>query len=369
MVASPITPIILLMHYYKREVSIILATTYNNELQDKYKGIEIYNLFYKIAFHLINRYQSLSTEKTFQTFIRRLIKIFEFPINVLECIIIAKRENVKLVHFQTIHLIEMMLVVAFKIFGLKTIYTIHNVFPGHKKISIVQRLLYVICYKFCDRIIIHSKASREDAINIYSINPHKIKVIPHGDYNNFLPSVSVDKKEAKKKLVISHTCKTILFFGAIRDNKGLDYLLDAMAQVKKTMRESILMIVGEPLQSYSRYQNKIHNLKLDKNVYEKLEYINNEEIPTYFLAADVVVLPYLEISQSGVLHLAYAFSKPVIATSIGGFKETIENGKNGYLIPPKRSDKLTEKLIDLLTDNKKIEQMGNYSHELSKKYS
>ena len=86
----------------------------------------------------------------------------------------------------------------------------------------------------------------------------------------------------------------------------------------------------------------INERNIGNQVVEKLEYIDNNEIATYFFAADVVVLPYNEVTQSGVLQIAYAFGKPVVATCLGGFKEAVENGKNGFLVPPNNAKMLAE---------------------------
>ena len=91
----------------------------------------------------------------------------------------------------------------------------------------------------------------------------------------------------------------------------------------------------------------------------------NEEVPLYFFAADLVVLPYNEVTQSGILQIAYAFGKPVVATDLGGFREAVEDGKNGYLVPLKDIQGLAEKCVVILTDDKRIKKMGNYSRYLA----
>ena len=118
-------------------------------------------------------------------------------------------------------------------------------------------------------------------------------------------------------------------------------------------------------ENYTRYQAIIKNNNLTNEVYEKLSYIPNSEVALYFSAADVVVLPYNEITQSGVLQIAYAFSKPVVAFAIGGFKESIVDDGNGYLVPPKDINLLSLKISTILSDADKMSEMGKLSRHLS----
>ena len=351
----------------KRDVNTTLITTDTYEIRDT--EIKTYGLFYKLAFSIISNFPIISKETVFPTVIRRVLKLLEFPFNMIQTMMIAKKERFDIIHFQTIHLIELLLVALFKFYGFRVVYTIHNVMPGHKKLSSIQKKLYAALYHFCDFFIIHSEISKNEVIALYSINPKKVYVIPHGDYRFFVPHVFVSKKVAKKRLGIISERKVILFFGAIRSNKGLHDLIAAIPIVKKAVQNIMLMIVGEAVHNYKRYKDQIGELRIQNCIYEELKYISNDRVSDYFFATDLVVLPYHEISQSGVLQVAYAFGKPVIATRVGGFQEIIDEGKNGYLVPPQKPSVLAEKIIELLTDNGKIEQMGKHSLMLSKKYS
>ena len=109
---------------------------------------------------------------------------------------------------------------------------------------------------------------------------------------------------------------------------------------------------------------------MEDNVYEHLEYVTNKNLPLYFFASDIVLLPYYEITQSGVLQIAYAFSKPVIATALEGFKEAIEDGKNGYTVPINDIQGFGKKIVELLGSDQRIKEMGQYSRYLADtKYS
>jgi glycosyltransferase involved in cell wall biosynthesis len=225
-------------------------------------------------------------------------------------------------------------------------------------------------YTLCDHLIIHSHSGKEEITQLFHISSAKISVIPHGNYNFFKNDTTPSKEQAKAQLGIPTNSKTILFFGAIRPNKGLENILHAMALIKAHLDDIKLLIVGEPCEDYNKYTMIIEENHLHNNVYEKLDYVPHQEVALYFSASDMVVLPYHEITQSGVLQIAYAFGKPVVATAIGGFNESVEGELNGYLVPPNDTNALAEKIITLMSDKSKIDSMGTYSRYLSEtKYS
>lgn len=325
---------------------------------------------FKVASNCINTFPQLALETGFFALLRRTIKLLEYPVNTIEAILFAKRHKINIVHFQSINEIELLMVLAFKCIGKKIVFTIHNVKPRHGKIKWYHTIIYRIIYKLCDHHIIHSKSGKDELVQLFSVAPDKISVIPHGDYKFFKPESMRTGKQAKSFLGIPETCKTMLFFGAIRPNKGLEIILFALKLIKSHCSNIKLLIVGEPCEDYKKYKMIIENENLQENIFEKLEYIPHEEVALYFAASDIVVLPYHEITQSGVLQIAYAFGKPVVATAVGGFNEVVENGRNGYLVPPNDIDALANKITTLINDGSKLSTMGSYSRYLSEtKYS
>jgi glycosyltransferase involved in cell wall biosynthesis len=323
-----------------------------------------------LAHCLIKILPFFDRETGFESFLRRLTKLIEYPFTTLAAILIARREKADIVHMQSVNETELLMIMALRITGFKVVFTIHNVMPRHGSLRCYHSIIYRLMYIMCNHIIIHSQSGKNDIVNLFGIMPGKISVIPHGDYKFFLPDVIVNKAEAKASVELPGTCRTILFFGAIRSNKGLDTMLFALANIKKDLPDVRLMIVGELCEDYNRYKNIIENQNIQNEVLEVLEYIPNEQVGNYFSASDIVVLPYHAVTQSGVLQIAYAFRKPVVATEVGGFNEAVENGKNGYLVPPGNVKALSEKIVDILTDEKKMERMGHYSRWLcDSKYS
>jgi glycosyltransferase involved in cell wall biosynthesis len=137
--------------------------------------------------------------------------------------------------------------------------------------------------------------------------------------------------------------KTLLFFGNIAPYKGLEYLVDAFIELARKSPEYRLIIAGRPKGSedyWSLIQRTISSSGVGERIIQRIEYVPDEQTELYFKAADVLVLPYTHIFQSGVLFLGYSFGLPVIATDVGSLKEEIIEGKTGFVCPPQDSKAL-----------------------------
>jgi glycosyltransferase involved in cell wall biosynthesis len=162
---------------------------------------------------------------------------------------------------------------------------------------------------------------------------------PHPLYDHF--GKKADMAEAKKKLNIPEGKKVILFFGFIRDYKGLDLLIDA---VSKLNNEYLLVICGEVYGSFDKYEKQIESLGIKKRVALHVRYISDEEVPLFFSSADVCVLPYKSATQSGITSIAYHFDLPLIATDTGGLKESILHNKTGIIVDSPDSNLIAESI-------------------------
>jgi glycosyltransferase involved in cell wall biosynthesis len=167
--------------------------------------------------------------------------------------------------------------------------------------------------------------------------------IPHPMYDNF--GAAISKAEAKKELGLNENEHYLLFFGFIRKYKGLDLLLEAMADDRFKNRNIKLIIAGEYYENPERYQDLIRTLDLNDRVIEKTDFIPNSEVYKYFSCADMVVQTYLEATQSGVTQVAYHFDKPMLVTDVGGLAELVPNGEVGYVVP-KDPEKIASAILD-----------------------
>ncbi|MDR1370010.1 MAG: glycosyltransferase [Dysgonamonadaceae bacterium] len=151
-------------------------------------------------------------------------------------------------------------------------------------------------------------------------------VRPHPLYNHF--GEKQDRKTACKTLNLDPDKKTLLFFGLIRDYKGLDLLIDAMTGLDDDFQ---LLIAGESYGSFEKYETQISHSPAKNRIHVINKYIEDGLVPILFSAADLLVLPYKSATQSGVIPVAYHFEVPVVATDVGGLRETLEQPGTGII--------------------------------------
>ncbi len=142
------------------------------------------------------------------------------------------------------------------------------------------------------------------------------------------------RQQIREELGYSPDDRVLLFFGYIRHYKGLDILLNAMPDLVKTNQNYKLLVVGEFYQDENKYSELIKSLNVGSSVKVVSKYVPNEAVGNYYSAADLVVLPYRSATQSGILNIAYGFSKPVLVTRVGGLGEFVDHGKTGLVIEP-----------------------------------
>ena len=169
----------------------------------------------------------------------------------------------------------------------------------------------------------------------------------------------------KKDFGFDESSKLLLFFGYVRKYKGLDLLIDALADLIKKDSSYKLLAAGEFYDDEKFYVDKITALKLDAYVKLLNDFIPNEEVSKYFEPSDLVVLPYRSATQSGILNLAYGFLKPVLVTNVGGLAEFVDNGKTGYVIKPDSQEDLVNGIINFFAQKEKINFAENIKNRVS----
>lgn len=155
---------------------------------------------------------------------------------------------------------------------------------------------------------------------------------PHPLYDNF--GNAIPKEEALKKLDLDEKYSYMLFFGFIREYKGLDLLLHALASERLSKMDIKLMVAGEFYGNEEKYLKLIESLNIKDKIVLKTSFIPNTEVYLYFCASTIVVQPYKDATQSGVTQIAYHFGKPMITTNVGGLSEMVPDGKVGYVVVP-----------------------------------
>lgn len=154
-----------------------------------------------------------------------------------------------------------------------------------------------------------------------------------------------DINKLKSEVGFSHSDRIILFFGYVRKYKGLNILLDAMPELIRFDKNIKLLIVGEFYDNADKYYKQIDDLKINENVKVIQKFVPNEDVGIYYNVSELVVLPYLEATQSGVLNIAYGFNKPVVVTDVGGLSEDVDEGKTGFVVKSGDVKSLVEGII------------------------
>ncbi|HXF76382.1 MAG TPA: glycosyltransferase family 4 protein [Methylomirabilota bacterium] len=259
-----------------------------------------------------------------------------------------------------------------KLFGIKIVYTAHDLLPNTNP-SLEHHWLLGRIYRKVDAIVVHGEASKDEMVSVFGLDPAKIYVIPHGSNELVSTNRQTSKQAAREKLGIGSAHRVILFFGIIKPYKGLEYLVQAFEEVKTQVRNSLLLVVGGiydgDAEAFHYYADLIDQIRRRDDVLCVPHYIPFEKISDYFCAADLVVLPYTKTYTSGVLLAAYAAGRPVVATDTGALKEAVETGRSGLVVPPKDAKALSRAIVEIF-NRRDIEEMGRYAKHLAEtKYS
>ncbi len=216
----------------------------------------------------------------------------------------------------------------------------HNVLPHER--TLLERMLCAFAFRHVRRFIVHSE---EDKQLLLGLKPDALALRNcHPVFAQFSGGRGVDKGAAREQLGLPPDRNLVLFFGLVRAYKGLNHLIAAMPQVLREV-DCILLIAGEFYDDKSKYTALIEQLDLGLRVRIEDRYIPNEDVHLYFEAADVVVLPYVEASQSGIVPIAYAFNTPVISTRVGGLPEAVLDGETGFLVDAGDSAQLAQAIV------------------------
>jgi len=224
---------------------------------------------------------------------------------------------------------------AFGKAGIRRIIECHNIFPHES--TPADRLLLKFAFKSADRFITHSNRDRELLATLADERKISVACLP-----------ALDEFRTRRE---SARCgRRLLFFGKVRKYKGLDVLLEAMPKALSEI-SCELVIAGEFYDSLDKYSRAIRELGIERNVRIVNRYIANEEVPDFFEQADVLVLPYVSASQSGVARIAFSNALPVIASYAGGLSETVIENVNGLIFPARDSNALADRIIRYFADN------------------
>ena len=221
----------------------------------------------------------------------------------------------------------------------KVISIIDNIIPHEKRVGDFQLAQY-----FANSVDGFIAMSDSVLVDLQKFDSKKPKVFsPHPLFDNF--GEGIKKTEAYEKLGLEINTEYILFFGFIRDYKGLDLLLRAMADERVRNLNIRLIVAGEFYTAAKPYWDLITELNIADKLILRTDFIPDDEVRNYFCAADIVVQPYKHATQSGVTQICYHFDRPMLVTNVGGLPEIVPNGKVGYVVEPE-----PKAIVDALVD-------------------
>jgi D-inositol-3-phosphate glycosyltransferase len=249
---------------------------------------------------------------------------------------------------------------------------------------IVRKNKHTRIVSIVDNIIPHEKRPGDKLFSAYFLKPmhgfitmsHQVmndlgkfdrstprKFCHHPLYDHFGEIKPQDS--ARKKLGLDPDSRYVLFFGFIRDYKGLDLLLKAMGDKRLKSGNIKIIVAGEFYSDPKPYLNIIREYKLEEYVILSTDFLPDNKVADYFNAADLVVQPYKDATQSGVTQVAYHFEKPMITTNVGGLAEIVPHGKVGYVVKPEVSE-IANAIMQFFDDNKSAEFIKNLKVEKQK---
>ena len=243
----------------------------------------------------------------------------------------------------------------------KVIVVIDNLIPHEKRFG--DNIMNKYFVNSVDAFLAMSKSVYND---LNHFNPHKLKMLGvHPLYDNFGEIIS--KSEAKRVLNLDESINYMLFFGIIREYKGLDTLLKAFADKRLQNQNLKLIVAGEFYENEKPYYDLITKYNLSDSLVMHASFIADNDVVNYFCAADIIVQPYKHATQSGVTQIAYHFEKPMLVTDVGGLAEIVPHNKVGYVTSQEPLD-IADAITDFYLNNKENDFISGIKDE-KKKYS
>lgn len=238
------------------------------------------------------------------------------------------------------------------------VFVCHNVFP-HERFP-MDKALTRLALSGGSHFIVHAAKEAKELTKIQS-HPDYVAT-PHPTYNAFCFK-GMNREQAREMLHIGAEERILLFFGYIREYKGLRYLLRAIPEIIREDERVKLWVVGEFGSDKEDYLKLIRELGIEDGVRVQDSYTPDREVEKYFAAADLVVLPYTSATQSGIVQVAYGFTKPVVVTNVGGLPDVVEDGKTGYIVEPEKPQAIAEAVVRFFREGQAQRMQENIEKE------
>lgn len=224
----------------------------------------------------------------------------------------------------------------YRLCGRRVVLTVHNVNVAARDgyDSAWNRATLRCQYRLCSHLFVHTDRMRSELVEHFGIDPGRISLIPFG-VNDAVPVTSSTRAEARARLGFAIDDRVMLAFGQIAPYKGLEFAVEALNLLSESQPRLRLLVAGKVKQGqeahWARVERRIEECRLSERVTRHVRHIADEDIEVYFKCADVLVMPYVHIFQSGVLFLGYSFGLPVVASDAGSLDRDVQVGRTGYI--------------------------------------
>ena len=241
-----------------------------------------------------------------------------------------------------------LLLLYYRLLGKRLVLTVHNVNAAQRDggDSVLNRLTLGIQYRLAHHLFVHTDAMQRQLQEEFGVAAERITTIPFG-INSTASTTPLNGQQARQELGLPDSARVILFFGNIAPYKGLEYAVAAMARLARTQPHARLLVAGR-LKTSGDYWPKIAGAIRQSGLAQRIllhtTYIPDERIEVYFKAADVLILPYTHVFQSGVVFLGYHFGLPAIVSDVGELKQAVIEGVTGFVCVPADADALADAL-------------------------
>ena len=297
----------------------------------------------------------------------KLSKLINYITSYIRIGKIIKNDKIDVIHSEwyTFSPVDYFFLKKFKKkYSLKYIATVHDILPFNEKFY--DKFFHKKLYKLADSIILQAPSNMQRFTNLFPESSQKTIMIPHGHMIDYVQPE--DKIICRKKLNIPQDKIVFLFFGQIKKVKGVDIFLQALAELHKKYPEIYVVIAGSVWKAdFSSCQSIIDNNDLSNCLKTEIHYISDEDVKYYYSSADVCVLPYTDVYQSGVIQLAYGYKKAVIASNLPALSQFVKEGETGYLAKAGDVESLKKAMERAVINRDKLDQMGDAGYELVKR--
>lgn len=276
------------------------------------------------------------------------------------------RNTPHVVHFQWLPLLdvtkaELFVVKRIQQRGIRVVYTAHDLLPlnAFGDAPSKQRRRYSTLYQQVDALICHTQSSKTRLIKEFDVSESKIWHIPHGPLSPVQSSASCEEVDIEELVPEAAERPTVVLFGVLRPYKGYEFLLETWPKVVDELEEAHLVIVGRAdSEAQSEIESLVERERIGTSVTRIYRYVSDSELMAIINAADILVYPYRDITQSGALFTGMGEGKAIVATDVGGLGETLRDGDTGRLVDYGDHDQLASALVDLLRNPERRAELG-----------